>query len=347
MNCVEKWKHVAVMVTVEFSLALIQILFKKALNGGMDHLIIVVYRQSISTIFLIPFVYFLERKSWAKLTAKLIVQMFFCALLGLTLTQYLFLVGLDYTSATFTCAFINMVPVLTFVLALPLGMERLNMKSNNGKAKVLGTLTCVLGALILSLYKGILLINPSHFVQPSNHKSRPKRSFGLGSAFLSAGSLAWSSWFIAQSKIGHNYPYQYSSTSIMSFFSAIQSAILCFATHHRSTYSKWILKGDVQILSVVYGGTVGSGLCYVAMSWCVKQRGPVFTAAFSPLIQIFTAVFDVMVLHEEIYLGSVSGSLVVILGMYVLLWGKSNDEETCDTVHKRTNGCNNSQDSST
>ncbi|GFP82300.1 wat1-related protein at3g30340 [Phtheirospermum japonicum] len=294
MNCVEKWKHVAVMVTVQFGLALVQILFKKALNGGMDHLIIVVYRQSISTIFLIPFVYFLERRSWAKLTARLIVQMFFCALLGLTLTQYLFLVGLDYTSATFTCAFINMVPVLTFVLALPLGMERINMKSNNGKAKVLGTLTCV------------------------------------------SGSLAWSSWFLAQSKIGHNFPYLYSSTSIMSFFSAIQSAVLCFATDHRSTYSKWILKGD---------GTVGSGLCYVAMSWCVKQRGPVFTAAFSPLIQIFTAVFDVLVLHEEIYLGSILGSLVVIVGMYVLLWGKSNDEETCNAVPKRTNGCNNGQDS--
>ncbi|KAK6162412.1 hypothetical protein DH2020_002253 [Rehmannia glutinosa] len=284
MNCVEKWTPVAAMVTVEFGIALLQILFKKSLNGGMDHVIIVVYRQSISTIFLIPFVYFWERSSWAKLTTRLIGQMFLCALVGLTLTQYLFLVGLDYTSATFTCAFINMVPVITFVLALPLGMEKVNMKKNSG-------------------------------------------------------SLAWSSWFLTQSKIGHNFPYQYSSTSIMSFFSAIQSVILCFITDRNT--SKWILKGELQILSVIYGGIVGSGLCYVAMSWCVKQRGPVFTAAFSPLVQIFTAVFDVLVLHEEIYLGSVLGSIVVIVGMYVLLWGKSiNDEESCSRVPKRMDGCN-------
>ncbi|KAI3444652.1 hypothetical protein Pfo_001317 [Paulownia fortunei] len=298
----------------------------------MDHVIIVVYRQSISTIFLIPFVYFWERTSWSKLTARVIGQMFLSALLGLTLTQYLFLVGLDYTSATFTCAFINMVPVITFVLALPLGMEKVNIKSNSGKAKVFGTLTCVVGALILSLYKGMLLINPRHAVL--NHK-RPK-GIGPGSAFLSVGSLGWSSWFLIQSRIGQNFPYRYSSTSIMSLFSAIQSVILCFITDRNM--SKWILKGELQILSIIYGGIVGSGLCYVVMSWCVKQRGPVFTSAFSPLIQIFAAIFDVLVLHEEIYLGSILGSLVVIVGMYVLLWGKSNDEETCNRLPKRIDG---------
>lgn len=44
-------------------------------------------------------------------------------------------------------------------------------------------------------------------------------------------------------------------------------------------------------------------MCYVAMSWCVKQRGPVFTAAFTPLLQIYVAVLDFSILKEEIYLG--------------------------------------------
>ena len=50
-------------------------------------------------------------------------------------------------------------------------------------------------------------------------------------------------------------------------------------------------------------GMVASGLCYVLMSWCVKQRGPVFTAAFTPFVQIFVAMFDFSVLHEQIHLG--------------------------------------------
>lgn len=50
-------------------------------------------------------------------------------------------------------------------------------------------------------------------------------------------------------------------------------------------------------------GMVASGLCFVGMSWCVKQKGPVFTAAFNPSVQIFVAIFDFSILHAQIYLG--------------------------------------------
>lgn len=61
MHCMESWKHVSAMVAVEFSLAVLNIMYKKAMDGGMNHGIIVVYRQSISTIFLTPFAYIWER----------------------------------------------------------------------------------------------------------------------------------------------------------------------------------------------------------------------------------------------------------------------------------------------
>lgn len=48
---------------------------------------------------------------------------------------------------------------------------------------------------------------------------------------------------------------------------------------------------------------MGSGIGFVAMSWCVEKRGPVFAAAFSPLIQMMVAVFDISFLHEELRLG--------------------------------------------
>ncbi|KAL6128463.1 hypothetical protein ACLB2K_071818 [Fragaria x ananassa] len=135
----------------------------------------------------------------------------------------------------------------------------------------------------------------------------------------------WASWFLIQAKIGKSYPFQYSSTAILSFFGAIQSVILTLLTERSINMSMWVLKGKLEILSVTYSGAVGSGLCYVGMSWSVKQKGPLFTSAFTPLIQIFVAMIDFTALHELIYLGSVVGSVLVIVGMYVLLWGKSND----------------------
>ncbi|KAK9275651.1 hypothetical protein L1049_022918 [Liquidambar formosana] len=118
----------------------------------------------------------------------------------------------------------------------------------------------------------------------------------------------------------------------MSFFGAIQSAILCLSTDRN--VSIWVLKGKFEILTVLYAGMVGSGLCYVGMAWCVKKRGPVFTAAFSPLIQIMAAMFDIPILHEQLHLGSLLGSTTVIAGLYILLWGKKKETQNCVSVTK-------------
>ncbi|KAL6128465.1 hypothetical protein ACLB2K_071820 [Fragaria x ananassa] len=155
--------------------------------------------------------------------------------------------------------------------------------------------------------------------------AKKRERWALGSVLLAAGCLLWASWFLIQAKIGKSYPFQYSSTTILSFFGAIQSAILILLTERSINMSMWVLKGKLEILSVTYAGAVGSGLCYVGMSWCVKLKGPLFTSAFTPLIQIFVAMFDFSTLHEQFYLGSLVGSALVIVGMYVLLWGKSND----------------------
>ncbi|XP_050249579.1 WAT1-related protein At3g30340-like isoform X1 [Quercus robur] len=332
MNCSREWKPVVIMLAVSFALAVVNLFLKKVLDEGMNQLIIVTYRQSIAAIFLAPIAYFWERKSRPELTARILFQFFLSALIGVTFTQYFFLLGLQYTSATFACAFLNMVPINTFLLALPFGLEKVNLKSKGGRAKVLGTLVCVSGALLLTLYKGMPL-SKTHS-QASTHITNhgmlipaTRERWAIGSIFLVAGSLMWSSWFLIQARIGKRYSCQYSSTAILNFFGAIQSCILSLII--KRNLAMWFLKGSLEILSVVYAGMVGSGLCYVAMSWCLKQRGPVFTSAFTPFIQIFVAIFDFSVLHEQMYLGSILGSILVISGMYVLLWGKSSEGAEC------------------
>ncbi|XP_027364820.1 WAT1-related protein At3g30340-like [Abrus precatorius] len=327
MHCHELCKQVSIMILVNLALAFVNLLLKKVLNEGMDYMSIVTYRQTISFIFMAPIACFYDRKH--KLRVHIICLLFLSALLGITLPQYLFLIGLEYTSATFSCAFLNMVPVFTFIMAVPFGIEKVNVQSKSGKAKVLGTTVCIGGAVLLVLYKGMPLIDP-HSQHIADEVTSPTPSAKLekwiiGSIILTIGCLLWSSWFIIQAKISKKYPCQYSSTAILSLFAAIQSAILTLIIKRNN--ASWILKGKLEIMCVIYTGLVGSGLCYVAMSWCVKQRGPVFTAAFTPLLQIFVAILDFSLLKEEIYLGSVAGSSLVIAGMYILLWGKGKEGE--------------------
>ncbi|KAH6831359.1 hypothetical protein C2S53_014532 [Perilla frutescens var. hirtella] len=297
-----KWYPVIAMIVIDLGFAISNILLKKIASDGIDRLVFITYRQSVSAIFLFPLAYLFERAS---------------------VTQYLFLLGLEYTSATFSCAFLNLVPVLTFIMALPFGLETVSIKCSSGRGKVAGALVCVGGAIVLSVYKGKGLFELGKGVAVAGESMEMKSRWGVGSVALFAGTICWSSWFLLQTHIGKRYPCQYSTTALMAFFSAIQAAI--FSSSIRRDLSIWILKDKSDIFIVLYAGMIGSGLCFVGMSWCVKRRGPVFTAAFSPLVQIMAAMYDVPVLHEQLHLGSVIGSVIVIAGLYILLWGKDRE----------------------
>ncbi|KAL8520619.1 hypothetical protein ACS0TY_011238 [Phlomoides rotata] len=322
MKNLTQWFPVIAMVAIDLALALSNILLKKIVTHGIDHLVFITYRQTISTIFLSPLAFFLERKSRPKLTFTILCHLFVSAILGASVTQYLFLLGIQYTSATFSCAFLNVVPVLTFLMALPFGLERVNIRSRCGRAKMMGGIMCVGGAVLLTVYKGMPLF---HLSSEQNMKAAGGSSsrWGVGSVALLAGTLCWSSWFLLQTSIGKRYPCLYSSTAILSFFSAIQSAILSISIDRK--LSVWIIMKNSDIFILLYAGMIGSGLCFVGMAWCVKKRGPVFTAAFSPLVQIMAAIFDVPLLHEQLHLGSLIGSVTVIAGLYIMLWGKDKE----------------------
>lgn len=127
----------------------------------------------------------------------------------------------------------------------------MNIKCNSGRAKIFGTLVCIVGALMLTLYKGKGLFNFSH--HESSVKlaaTRTPEKWTIGVIALILGTLFWSSWFILQSKISKRYPCQYSSTAIMSFFGAIQSAVICLCIDHN--LSIWVLRGKIQIIAILY-----------------------------------------------------------------------------------------------
>ena len=53
----------------------------------------------------------------------------------------------------------------------------------------------------------------------------------------------------------------------------------------------------------IWQGVVASGVGYLLLTYCVEKRGPVFVAAFVPVLQIIVSVMDFTVLHETLYLG--------------------------------------------
>ncbi|ESQ37798.1 hypothetical protein EUTSA_v10028754mg [Eutrema salsugineum] len=301
-----KWAPL-IMITVIYMInGMVNALIKKVLDGGINHMVIATYRLGISTFFLLPIAYFWERKTRPNLTTSILCQLFVSALFGASLMQYFYLLGLSYTSATLGSAFWGIMPALTFIMALILGFEKLNMKTKIGYFVVLGAMISLVGALILTMYQGIPLSNSQEQATIS-HINTGHENWVKGCFLLFTGVTLFSSWMLIQAKIN---------------------------TRH---VEDWILRDKLTIITVIIAGVVAQGICTVGISWCIKQRGPVFTSAFTPVTLMAATVFDFLILHRMIYLGSVIGSAVVVVGLYIFLWSKSKQIVDCKIMKLPTN----------
>ncbi|CAF1915876.1 unnamed protein product [Brassica oleracea var. botrytis] len=329
-----KWAPLIMITVINTINGMVNALIKKVLDGGINHMVIATYRLGISTLFLLPIAYFWERKTRPKLTTSISCQHFFSALFGASLMQFFFLLGLSYTSATLATAFWGTLPALTFIMALIFGFEKLNMKTKIGYGVILGAMISLAGALTLTMYQGIPLSN-SHEQATISSIHKGNENWIKGCFLLFTGVILFSSWMLIQAKINVSYPCPYSSTVILSVFGTLQCTILSFIkTRH---VEDWILGDKLTIFTVIIAGVIGQGMCTVGISWCIKQRGPVFTAAFSPVTLMSATVFDFVILHRMIYVGSVIGSVVVVIGLYIFLWSKSKHIDECKIVTLPTN----------
>lgn len=319
------------MVATNVVIAVMTALLKQALSQGMNRLVLITFRQMLATVFLGPIAYFKERKTRPKITAEIFAYLFLSGILGPVLLQYTLFVGLEYTTATFAATFGNLLPVVTFLISLAFGYETLEVRSKSGSAKICGTLLSLTGAMTLTFYKGASLTHHLHHHLPpaaaagveEQHRSAVR--WVLGSASMLANVVGFAGWLLLQRRLTRLYPAVYSATALMSLLSFAQAAALALSTQWGAGAAAWRLRGTVEIAAVVYCGVVASGVGYLLLTYCVEKRGPVFTAAFSPLAQMFVAGIDLCVLHEPLYLGSVLGSVLVILGLYLVLWGKREE----------------------
>ncbi|KAL6179073.1 hypothetical protein ACLB2K_050589 [Fragaria x ananassa] len=338
-NALHGLKPLMLMLVVQFTSVGVNLFYKLAVNGGMDLRLIIAYRFTFAPVFLAPIAFFVERKSRPKLTRAILLQSFFSGLFGGALSQNLYIASLSLTSPTFASAITQLIPAITFVLAVSFGLERLNLRSVGGKAKVLGTSMGIGGAMLMTFYRGVAidlwtthvdLVHGSDQQQPhleaaaaaaASHDEFAHRV--LGCLLALASSFGWALWLIIQAKMGEKYPSYYSSAALLSFMAAIQS--LGFALCVDRDWNHWKLGWNIRLLTVLYLGIVGTGVSVTCTTLCISMRGPLYASVFGPLVLVLVALVGSLVLEEKLHLGSVLGAVLIIGGLYAVLWGKSKD----------------------
>ncbi|TYH67882.1 hypothetical protein ES332_D06G219700v1 [Gossypium tomentosum] len=114
--------------------------------------------------------------------------------------------------------------------------------------------------------------------------------------------------------------------------------------HHQSTNTdaknnEDALKGAVMILVgcvcwacfVILQGIICSGVAYYIGAMVIQAKGPVFFASFNPLTMVIVAIMSSFIFSEIMYLGRVIGAMVIVVGLYMVLWGKSKDQISSDS----------------
>ncbi|XP_047973234.1 WAT1-related protein At1g25270-like [Salvia hispanica] len=322
-------KPLMMMVTVQIALAGVNILYKLVANTGMSLPILIAYRFLFAAATIVPLALVLERKTRPKLTWKILGQAFACGLFGGSLTQNLYAASLVKTSPTFIAAITNLIPGFTLILAVIFRMEALGLKTWPGKAKVVGTLLSIGGAMLLTFYKGVefdFLSTKIDFLHRGGHVAPTEQKPGnnvMGLVLGLACCLSSSIGLIFQTQMTQSYPCHYSSTAWISIMGSLQAIV--YALCIERDMKMWKLGWNITLLTAAYMGVFASGIMWVFIMLCVRMRGPLYVSVFNPLLLVLVAIAGCLFLQEKLHLGSVLGAVVIIIGLYLVLWGKGKE----------------------
>ncbi|KAL0283669.1 UNVERIFIED_CONTAM: WAT1-related protein [Sesamum angustifolium] len=328
-----KAKPYLAVILLQFGSTGSAIIAKSALNHGMSHYTFSVYRNVVATVVMAPFALVLERKIRPRMTFSIFYKIMLLALLEPVIDQNLYYAGMKYTTATFASAMCNVLPAITFLLAWALGLERVNIKRWSSQAKVVGTLVTVSGAMIMTLVRGSIIglpwIRHNHINSQltaadadANSHQNPVR----GALMITAGCFCWSMFYILQAITLKSYPAGLSLTALICMGGALQGTALTLVAEKGNT-AIWTIRGDTKLLAYVYSGLVGSGITYYVSGIVSREKGPVFATSFNPLSMVFVAVMSSFILAEQLDVGKVIGAIVIVVGLYLFIWGKAKDKK--------------------
>ncbi|KAL4035372.1 hypothetical protein IC575_004056 [Cucumis melo] len=328
----EDYKPALAMLGLQCIYALLAIFSRAALVHGMSPRVFVVYRNAIATLTMTPALYFSTRISGNRIFIGFrgFSLIFVTALIGVTGNQNAYFEGLYLSSSSAASAIVNLIPAITFVMAVTAGLEKIKARSWRTVAKIVGTIVCVGGAASMALIKGPKLLNAQ--ILPKNISFlnilgavEPEHdTWFLGCVLLFVSSCFWSFWIIMLVPISRHCPDPIISCTWLLFIATILSGFFTVLVDDNTKI--WNLPSLLQFATCLYAGT-SSALSFFVQSWCVSRRGPLFTALFNPVCTVLTTLVSSLFLHEQLYMGSLMGAIAVIIGLYIVLWGKAKDVE--------------------
>ncbi|KAL5202442.1 hypothetical protein ABZP36_013394 [Zizania latifolia] len=331
-------KPYVIVVMIQVIYAGMFVVSKAAFDQGMNTFVFIFYRQAAAALLLLPLAFLLHRKNTRSMSSMLLLKLFFCAFIGNTFSLNLYNVSLKFTSATVASAASNSLPVITFFLALVTRMESVKLRSASGIGKIAGVALCVAGVMVLAFYKGPSL-NPVNHHHPfaglrssgGGEATTTRGAWIRGTLFMVIANVTWAIWIVLQAAVLKEFPNKMLVTATQCVFCTLQTLVVALAAER--DMARWKLRLDVSLLAVLYTGMVVTGVSFYLQAWCIEKKGPVFLAMSNPLCFLLTIFCSSFFLGEIVHLGSILGGIMLVGGLYCVLWAKSSEILAVDAAN--------------
>ncbi|CBI32110.3 hypothetical protein VitviT2T_000785 [Vitis vinifera] len=306
-------------------------LSKAAMRRGMSDYVFVVYSNALAVpVLFLCSLLFHRRRSPPPLTPSILCRIFLLGLVSCSL-QMLKFIGIGYSSPTLASAMTNLIPAFTYVLAIVTRMEKLDLKVKSSRAKCLGTLVSVAGALLITIYKGPGIEFASTTPSMLNHNLLlPRSNWIIGGFLTAAAAFMVAVLLVFQTSIIRDYPAELIVTLISHIFATMQSSLVSLIAERDP--SAWRLRLDMELIAVGYSGIFVVALRGAVYAWVLHQKGPVFVAMFKPAGIVIAVIMGVTFLGDKLHLGSVIGAAIIALGFYTVVWGKAKEEKMAEDI---------------
>lgn len=253
---------------------------------------LVALRFVVAAICMLPFI--LQRRV---LNLKLLKDIGPISLFA-TINVTFFVLGVKYTTANMGSVLYAAVPLLTGVVLYFISKENTIVKH------FLGLILGFIGVLIIALL-------------PMIEKGNPFAGGLVGNFLLLVAITSWSFYMALSKKLQKNYT-PFELTSVFIIVSAVVLLPLLFLDA-QSFPGWWQHVGMWGITSVLYMGIPVTIISYILNQYAIKHGGAVFAGTLFYLLPIFGVVINFLLLGEMVTLGFIMGSLLALLGTYLVV----------------------------
>lgn len=232
-----------------------------------------------------------RRRTATSWTARDVFLLVILGVFGVSLNQFLFVVGLSRTSVAHASIFANTTPILILVLATLWGLERLT------GWKLVGVMMALAGVLLLRLLD-----------------NGPRTDATLaGDVITFCGALAFSIFTV----VGKSHADRYGTIAVntvayvggalaMVPVTLWQSAGFPFRTVPLSAWA-----------AVFYMALVPSVICYLIYYYALAHMEASRLAAFSYLQPLLAIVSGILFLHEHVSIVLIASGIIIFGGVYI------------------------------